>query len=98
MYHYRKYSQQCVWNDRAPTRILQWGIETIMNLMVEQSTLLLPLKKALRNGAQPLRVGVVLDRNRPSPWVDALLTFLRQIPGIEVHSLAAVTQGPSQLK
>jgi hypothetical protein len=69
-----------------------------MNLMPEQATLLLPFRKTLLNGAQSLRVGVVLDRNQPSPWVDVLLTFLRQIPGIDVHLLTIANRGLSELK
>ena len=69
-----------------------------MNLMPEQANLLLPFQKTLPNGAPSLRVGVVLDRKQPSPWVDALLTFLRQIPGIDIHLLPVAIQSPSELK
>src|SRR5882724_5782598 len=58
-----------------------------MIVLPETSTLLLPFKRT-RDHLQPLRVGVVLDRTEPSPWVDALLSFLRQLPGIEVRPLA----------
>jgi hypothetical protein len=66
--------------------------------MPVQATLLLPFKKALLNGASSLRIGVVFDRGRPSPWVDALLTFLRQVPGIDIHLLTVAFQSPSELK
>ena len=69
-----------------------------MNLVPEQAVLFLPFRKILLNDAQPLRVGVVLDRNQPSPWVDALLTFLRQIPGIAIQPITIVTLGRSELK
>lgn len=69
-----------------------------MTLTPEQATLLLPFRRAMPEGAPPLRVGVVLDRNQPSPWVDALLTFLRQIPGIDVHLSTLTHPGLSALK
>lgn len=69
-----------------------------MNLTPPQGTLFLPYKKTLLNGAGSLRVGVVLDRDQPSPWVDALLTFLRQIPGIDIHLLTVAVRNPSELK
>ena len=56
-----------------------------MALLPEMSRLLLPFRDAQSNGA--LRVGVVLDRARPAAWVDALLSLLRRLPGIEVHLL-----------
>src|ERR1017187_7211883 len=58
-----------------------------MTLLPEKSTLLLPFKEAPSSSAQPLRVGVVLDRSRPAPWTDALLALLRQLPGIDVRLL-----------
>ena len=61
-----------------------------MTRLPDRSTLLLPFREGALNGAEPLRVGVVLGHCRPSPWVDALLSFLRQIPGIDVR-LFAVT-------
>ena len=59
-----------------------------MTLLPDRSTLLLPFREGASNGAQALRVGVVLDQDRPSPWVDALLTFLKQLPGMDVRLLA----------
>jgi len=56
----------------------------LVTLLPDRSTLLLPFREGASNSAQPLRVGVVLDPCRPSPWVDALLSFLRQLPGIDV--------------
>ena len=32
-------------------------------------------------------MGVVLDHNDPPPWVDALLSFLRRLPGVDVRLL-----------
>ena len=53
----------------------------------DKATVLLPFREAAPSNAPPLRVGVVLDRGRPSRWVDALLTFLRGMPGIDVRLL-----------
>ncbi len=50
----------------------------------DQATLLLPFREGALSNAPPLRVGVVLDGGRLSWWVDALVTFLGGIPGIEV--------------
>jgi hypothetical protein len=58
-----------------------------MTLLPEKSTLLLPFREATSNSAQPLRVGVVLDRGHPSPWMDTLISFLRQLPGTDVRLL-----------
>ena len=69
-----------------------------MNLLPDFSTLLLPFREGASNGAQPLRVGVVLDHGRPSPWVDALLTFLKRLPGIEVRLLALANRNPASAK
>lgn len=63
-----------------------------------QGTLFLPYKKTFLNGAESLRVGVLVDRDHPQPWVDALLAFLRQIPGIDTHVLTVAIQGPSESK
>jgi hypothetical protein len=69
-----------------------------MNLMPEQATLLLPFRKTPLDGAPPLRVGIALDRDPPAPWVDVLIRFLRQIPGIEVQAFPIARRGPSDLK
>ncbi len=53
----------------------------------DRATILLPFREAALSNKPPLRVGVVLDRGHPSCWVNALLTFLRGIPGIEVRLL-----------
>ena len=63
-----------------------------MTLLPEKSTLLLPFREAAPANAQPLRVGVVLDRSHPSPWVDALISFLRQLPGIDVRLLTLTSR------
>jgi hypothetical protein len=70
-------------------------VETSMNLMPEQATLLLPFRTT--NSGPPLRVGIVLDRD-PSPWVDALLGFLKQIPGIDVRLLTIAHRTESELR
>ena len=67
-----------------------------MNLMPQQATLLVPFRKTVERRA--LRVGVVLDGNQPSPWVDVLITFLKQVPGIDVHVIPIVNRGPSESK
>ena len=58
-----------------------------MTLLPDTSTLLLPFRAA---GA--LRVGVVLGRCQPSPWEEALLSFLGRIPGIDVRPLPLASQ------
>ncbi|MGB7719075.1 MAG: hypothetical protein WBL65_04190 [Bryobacteraceae bacterium] len=63
-----------------------------MTLLPEKSTLLLPFREAAPANAQPLRVGVVLDRSHPSPWVDALISFLRQLPGTDVRLLTLTSR------
>jgi hypothetical protein len=57
----------------------------------DRSTLLLPFREDAADRAQ-LRVGLVVDRDRPSPWVDALLSLLRQIPGLDVRLLALTSR------
>lgn len=72
----------------------------LMTLLPEEWTLLLPFREGSSN---KLRVGVVLDTGRPAPWVDALVSFLRRVPNIEVCLLtltagsAAVSKQPSRL-
>jgi hypothetical protein len=55
------------------------------------STVLLPFRKGPHAGP-PLRVGVVCPNRQPQPWVSALLSFLGQLPGIEVILLASTGQ------
>src|ERR1017187_10151608 len=69
-----------------------------MTLLPDRSTLLLPFRKGAANSAQSLRVGVVLDRSHPSPWVDALLSFLGQLPGIDVRLLTLTSRPPASSK
>lgn len=59
----------------------------------ELATLLLPFRTPSPNGIPPLRVGVVLDQDRPAPWVDALLIFLRRLPGIDVPVITVTYHG-----
>ena len=54
-------------------------------LLPDRSTLLLPFREGASNSAEPLRLGVVLDCGRASPWVEELVERLRQLPGIEVR-------------
>jgi hypothetical protein len=63
-----------------------------MTLLPDKSTLLLPFREATPASAQPLRVGVVLDGNRPSPWMEALISFLKQLPGTDVCLLTLTSQ------
>ncbi len=53
-------------------------------LLLDKATLLLPFRDARAN-IQSLRVGVVLSSCRSSRWVQALLQFLRDIPGIHLQ-------------
>jgi len=64
----------------------------------DPSTLLLPFREGVADAARTLRVGVVLDGGRPSPWVDALLSLLRQLPGIEVRLLDLGCRLPAPVK
>jgi hypothetical protein len=51
----------------------------------DEARVLLPFRKTKTPSGQPLRVGVVLD-GAPTPrWVESLIAFLREFPGIEVH-------------
>ena len=68
----------------------------LMTLVPDPALLLLPYREALPSGSPPLRVAVVVNRNPPSPWVRALLAFLRQIPGIDVHLLSIATGHPPE--
>lgn len=69
-----------------------------MTLLPNSSTLLLPFREGAQTGARPLRVGVVLDAEGHSPWVDALLTFMRQVPAIEVRVLPLAYGAPGPVK
>lgn len=60
---------------------------SLMTLLPDLSTLLLPFRGAVLDAASALRVGIVLDRSQPSPWEEALISFLKGIPGIEVRVL-----------
>jgi hypothetical protein len=73
--------------------LLEWRFGTVMEPVPEQAILWLPLRRALFDG--PLPVGVVLDSRQPPPWVDALLTFLRQIPGSDTRILPLANRGRS---
>ena len=68
----------------------------LMTLVPDPALLLLPYREALPSGSPPLRVAVVVNRNPPSPWVRALLTFLQQIPGLDVHLLYIATGHPPE--
>ena len=69
-----------------------------MDLVPEPAILLLPFRRVLSNSVPSLRVGVVLDGRQASPWVDALLTFLRRIPGLEVQVFPGANRGRSDSK
>ncbi len=68
-----------------------------MRLMPDVAMLLLPFRKTVLDG-EPLRVGVVVDGDPPSPWENALVTFLRQIPRFDVHLLPVAPRCPRELK
>lgn len=63
-----------------------------MNVMPDLAAMLLPFRSGLADGTPPLRVGLVLDRDPPAPWVNVLAEFLAQIPGLDVH--LATIAGP----
>ena len=69
-----------------------------MTLLPDRSTLLLPFREDVSNCAQPLRVGVVLDGSRPAPWMAALISLLRQLPGVDVRILAVTGRPPAAPK
>jgi hypothetical protein len=66
--------------------------EPPLTLLPDKSTALIAFRKPGTSVAQPLRVGVVLGHGRPSPWVDALLSFLRHLPGIDICLLTLSEQ------
>ena len=78
------WARQWPWRWRRLLRALGGGI---MTLLPEKSALLLPFREATPASAQPLRVGVVLGRTHPAPWMDALISFLKQLPGTDVRIL-----------
>lgn len=55
-----------------------------ITLLPERSMLFLPFRGCDGDNAEHLRVGVVIENGSLPKWVDALVVFLRQIPGIEV--------------
>ena len=65
---------------------------------IEEEAQLLRFNKTMWNGTQSLRVGVVQGRDQPSPWVQTLLSFLKQIPGIDVHLFTISILGLAELK
>jgi hypothetical protein len=69
-----------------------------VTLLPDRSTLLLPFRKGPSSLAQPLRVGVVLDSSHPSPWMDELVSFLNQLPGIDVRVLTLIGQAAAPAK
>jgi hypothetical protein len=42
--------------------------DAVMELVPEEAMLLLPFRRALFDGVQSLRIGLVLDSHQPSPW------------------------------
>jgi hypothetical protein len=64
----------------------------------EEWTLLLPFRETAANGAAPLRVGVILDRGQPAPWVDALHSFLKRLPGVDVGLVTLIGRPPAVSK
>src|SRR5271154_2827777 len=67
-----------------------------ISLLPEKAALLLPFRQVLPESGQRLRVGVVLDSGRHSAWIDALQTFLSQIPGIDVQVLSLTSSGQAE--
>ena len=63
-----------------------------MTLLPERSTLLLPFREATPDSLPPLRVGVVVDRSHAAPWIDTLISFLRQLPGTDICLLTLTTR------
>ena len=52
----------------------------------------------MRNGAPPLRVGVVHDLSEPSPWVNSLCHLLKQLPNVDVQLLRTRDHNPHESK
>ncbi len=59
-----------------------------LTLPPDISTLLLSFRNTQLDGSHSLSVGVVVNPGRLSPWVDALVQFLRLLPGIDVCVIA----------
>ena len=50
----------------------------------DKTRVLLPFRDTMSIDSQPFRVGVVFDGPRAPRWVDSLIAFLKELPGIEV--------------
>jgi hypothetical protein len=50
----------------------------------DKTRVLLPFRDTMSSDSQPFRVGVVFDGPGAPRWVDSLITFLKELPGIEV--------------
>jgi len=55
--------------------------------MPDKARVLLPFRETVTGSGQPLRVGLVLDGTRAPRWVESLMAFLTEFPGIEVCPL-----------
>lgn len=86
-------------DDRAHPFLAEYDtIGVFMTLAPDQARILLPFREMMASGAQPLRVGVVLDGMRASRWVESLITLLRELPGIQVCPLTFGDQRPTEAK
>src|ERR1035437_9857343 len=62
----------------------------------DKASVLLYFGEASATGSQPLRVGVVHDGARPSRWVESLVAFLTEFPGIQVFPCALGDETPAE--
>ncbi len=69
-----------------------------MTLAPDRSTLLLPFRRVAPDGARPFRVGVAAGQGVHAPWVDALLSFLKELPGTEVRLLPVIASSAHESK
>lgn len=56
------------------------------------------LRKTPLHVGDPLRVGVAVDGGSKIPWIDSLLEFLRQTPGLDVQVFSLAASGGAAAK
>jgi len=69
-------------------------VRTQMELLPDPGTLLLPFRSSVPTSRPPLKAGIVFDGGDSTLpfWIARLISFLGQIPGLEVR-MAALTPG-----